>query len=180
MEQGVDLIERRGVAIADFAHQFELRLAVHWLLKRTTGPSVTRHAAGGRALLHLTPDCFERKGVCMDALKNAGIVSVLTMLVSMAPLVAGIAFALWPSEQRLALMRPLSLAGIFSAIANVFLGLTNSLVGIASPRRGAVPGTEHVAHMLAETMAPPFVAFACLTLAWLCVAIGMRKLAQSA
>lgn len=115
----------------------------------------------------------------MEALKNAGVVSVLTMLVSMAPLVAGLAFALWPSEQRLALMRPLSLAGIFAAVANVFLGLTNSLIGIASPRNGVVPGTAHVAHMLAETSVPPFVSFGCLTVAWLCVAIGMRKLSQN-
>jgi hypothetical protein len=111
----------------------------------------------------------------MGAIRNASIVSVLSMLVSVAPMVAGLAFAIWPSERRLALMRPLSLAGIFAAVTNVFLGLTNSLIGISRAPATTTPSLGWVTHMLAETMAPPFVAFACLTVAWLCVAVGMRN-----
>jgi hypothetical protein len=111
----------------------------------------------------------------VGALRNASIVSLLALLVSVTPMVAGMAFALWPSERRLALMRPLSLAGIFAAVANVFLGLLNSLVWLSNQSASEPLRLGAAAPGLAETMAPPFVAFACLTVGWLCVAVGMRK-----
>ena len=70
----------------------------------------------------------------MNALSNASIVALLGMLVGVAPLSMGIVYALWPTEQRLALMRPLSLAAIFAAVSNTVLGLVNVLVGVGKGR----------------------------------------------
>lgn len=102
---------------------------------------------------------------------QASLASLLAMLVSMTPMVMGIVYAVRPNDQRLALMRPLSLAGIFAALANICLGLVNALVFIAN--RG--PSDVSPFRGLAESLVMPFIAFACLTIGWLGVAIGMRR-----
>ena len=54
----------------------------------------------------------------------------------------GIAYAVNPTERKLALMRPLSLAGIFAAVCSFSVGIASALRGTAdagpltSPRPG--------------------------------------------
>lgn len=100
------------------------------------------------------------------------------LIVSLAPLIAGIVYAVRPNERRLALMRPLSLAGIFAAVSSLLLGLVNALEAIGAPRGSdATANFPQAARMLAEAMIPSFVGFACLTVAWLCVAAAIRRAA---
>ena len=63
----------------------------------------------------------------MDVIANAGIMALASMFVGVLPLTLGVVYAFWPSEQRLTLMRPLSLATIFAAVAGVALGFINEL-----------------------------------------------------
>jgi hypothetical protein len=109
----------------------------------------------------------------VGAIRNWGIVAIASALVSAAPIVIGLAFAFRPSERWLALMRPLSLAAIFAAISNTMLGLVNTLLYVSSRPGPFSPNV--LTAQLAETLAIPFVAFGCLTIAWLGVAAGMRK-----
>ena len=110
----------------------------------------------------------------MKALLLLGPVAVLGLFVCVAPMVLGWWFAFKPSERLLALMRPLTLAATFAAISNTMLGLVNTLVGMSShPERSSSPGV--IAANLAESLAVPFVSFGCLAVAWLAVAVGMRK-----
>ena len=111
----------------------------------------------------------------MESIRHASIFQLLGLLVSVAPLAMGIVFAIGPNEQRLSLMRPLSLAGIFGAICSLLLGLANGLQALAGADAGEPSAFRFAAAVLSEAVVPPFVAFACLTTAWLCVAIGMRK-----
>ena len=53
----------------------------------------------------------------MRVFTEASLASLLAMVVSMTPMVMGIVYAFRPSEYRLALMRPLSLAGIKALLA---------------------------------------------------------------
>ena len=106
-------------------------------------------------------------------LRHASIVGLLSMLVTVVPLGAGLAYALWPSEQRLAMMRPVSLAGLFSALCGTVLGFINVLRGIWMAE-GAVDW-RIVAIGSAESLTHLFLAFGCLTVAWLCVAAGLRR-----
>lgn len=108
---------------------------------------------------------------------NASIVARLSMLVSIFPLGAGLAYALRPSEQRLALMRPISLAGLFAALSGTVVGAINVLRGIWMAE-GAVDW-RIVAIGSAESLVSLFLAFGCLTVAWLCVAIGFHRAAVS-
>ena len=109
----------------------------------------------------------------MGTLANAGIMAVLSMVVCLVPMIMGIGYAIWPSESKLALMRPLSLASIFSGLAGCMIGFINTLrmaamenVPLTSP--GAVIG-------IAESLVPLLVAFGSLTAAWLLVAVGMKR-----
>lgn len=85
-----------------------------------------------------------------------------------------IAYAVAPTERKLELLRPLSLAAIFAALCSFSVGVATALKG---PAMGG-PGSESTAVLLAglaEACIPPFVAFAFLAVAWLLVALGMRR-----
>jgi hypothetical protein len=110
----------------------------------------------------------------MASLANAGIMALLSMFVSLAPMIMGISYAIWPSESRLALMRPLSLAGIFSALTGFALGLINSLVHLGN-HPAPLAGDRVWMFGLAESIVTLAVGFGCLTVGWLCVALGMRR-----
>ena len=103
---------------------------------------------------------------------NMGIHAILCILISLLPMAAGASYLLRPTEQRLALMRPVSLAGIFASLSGTSLGAINTLRGLwlVPPRDGRI-----LAISTAESIVPLFVGFSCLMLAWLCVAIGMRR-----
>jgi len=82
-----------------------------------------------------------------------------------------IAYALRPTERKLSLMRPLSLAAIFAAICSFAGGVAMVFNGA-----GATREWSNAAFMgFAECFTPLFVAFAFLALAWLLVAVGMRR-----
>lgn len=112
----------------------------------------------------------------MDVLAQASIMALLSMSVPLAPMVMGITYAIWPTEGRLALMRPLSLAGIFSGLTGFSLGVINVLAGAAS---SASPDNRLFYLGLSESVVALFVCFGCLTVGWLCVALGLRRQAST-
>jgi len=110
----------------------------------------------------------------IEMLTQAGIVALLSLFLPLAPMAMGIAYAIRPSEQRLALMRPLSLAGIFASLAGCAIGVSHVLrwMGI----QDGAPSFSRVAALgLAEALVPLFVGCGCLTIAWLAVAVGLRR-----
>jgi len=109
---------------------------------------------------------------------QASLASLIALLVSMTPMIAGVTFAIRPTERQLALMRPLSLAGIFAALANIFLGLVNTLVYLSRVAASDPAPWTRAAQALADTAVMPFIAFACLTAGWLSVAVGMRRMTE--
>jgi hypothetical protein len=108
-----------------------------------------------------------------DALKNAGPAALIGTFMGLLPLGYGILYAWRPSEQRLAVMRPLSLAAIFASIHATALGVVNFFRWVAS--RGESPLAPPALIGLSESFVPIAFAFGCLMLAWLCVAIGMSR-----
>lgn len=106
---------------------------------------------------------------------EASIFGKLAMIVCAAPLATGIFYAVRPTERWLALMRPLSLAAIFASVSLLLLGVLNALMYMGRTTAGG-PGTPVPAPVaLAEALVPSFIGFACLTAAWLCVAIGVKR-----
>ena len=109
----------------------------------------------------------------MRMLANASIFALVSLFMGLAPLAMGIVYAIQPTEQRLTLMRPLSLATIFAAISGTVLGILNVFLYVS---RSEPPTLSHVAVLgLSEALFPVFLGFGLLTAAWLCVALGMWR-----
>ena len=109
----------------------------------------------------------------LEMFHQAGIAALLSILVCLLPLPAGIAYLIRPTEDRLALLRPISLAGIFSSLTGTFLGLMNVLKMMWT--RDPLPGLPVVATGVAESLVTLVVGFGALTACWLCAAVGMRR-----
>jgi hypothetical protein len=109
----------------------------------------------------------------IGVMSQASIVGLASMFMGVVPLAMGIVYAIWPSEQRLALMRPLSLATIFAALTGSTLGVTNVLVGMSRIQASGFP--QATWQGFAEALVTLLCGFGCLTVAWLCVAIGLWR-----
>ncbi len=86
-----------------------------------------------------------------------------------------IAYAIRPTEGKLALMRPLSLASIFAALCSFMGGLIVVLQGIAATPTFSLATFSAILMGFSETLTPLFVAFAFLSVAWILVAVGLRR-----
>ena len=107
-------------------------------------------------------------------IQNAGMFALLTLFIGFIPLVMAVVYVIRPTEQHLALMRPLSLAGMFSGIAGSVMGFIHVLQ-VFWTREPAAQTYKVMAVGAAESLVPVFVGFACLTVAWLLVAVGMGR-----
>lgn len=98
------------------------------------------------------------------------------MVVAVTTVAVALAYAIRPNERRLALLRPLSLATIFSSLCSFTVGIATILTGMA-PAAGELSAKSwgQIAMGTAETFTPLFGAFGCLAVAWLFAAIGMRR-----
>jgi hypothetical protein len=109
----------------------------------------------------------------LQMLSQMGIAALLSMLVALLPLGFGILYAVRPTEQRLALMRPISLAAIFGALHGCALGFVNVFRNIGEKE---VPTFDNISFVgAAESLVMLFFGFGCLMIAWLCVAIGLWR-----
>ena len=111
----------------------------------------------------------------MELLRGAGNFALLTIFVGFAPLLMALVYVARPTERNLALMRPVSLTGIFGALSGLLAGWITVLrtLGVATE---ITPRTyPSMAIGFAESLIPVFVCFGCLTIAWLLVALGMRR-----
>jgi hypothetical protein len=110
----------------------------------------------------------------LEMFREAGIVAKLSLLLALVPLGAGVAYAVRPTEAKLALMRPLCLAGLFGALTGTLAGLLN-VFQFAATKTDATIISGVPLLGFSESLVPLFVASGSLTVAWLCVALGMRR-----
>jgi hypothetical protein len=108
----------------------------------------------------------------LQMLSQAGLVALLSMVVGVLPLLLGVVYAARPSEPVLALLRPISLAGIFGGLTGSLSGAINvlSMVWLNESVE-----TRVLAVGSAEALVPLLVSFGSLTVAWLCAAVGLRR-----
>ena len=110
----------------------------------------------------------------IEMLRQMGPAALVSMFMGIVPLGLGILYAARPTEHRLALMRPLSLAAVFAAVHGTALGVVNSLVYVAN-RPGQTFDAPAVLVGLAESLTTLVFDFGCLMLAWVCVAVGLWR-----
>jgi len=111
----------------------------------------------------------------LNAFTHASLFSLLSMIITAAPMVAGFAFAWRPGALQLALVRALTLVGVFATCANALTGAVNMLMYFARQAPADPWPSGQVYSAMAEILVIPFVGFVFLTLAWIGVAIGLRK-----
>jgi hypothetical protein len=85
------------------------------------------------------------------------------------------AYAYHPTEGKLALLRPLSLASIFAAIGSLTAGMATILQGAAATGSWSPSAVQRLLMGCAQALVPVFVAFGFLAVCWLLVAVGMRR-----
>jgi len=110
----------------------------------------------------------------MNMLSQMGILAKLAIMIGFVPLVMAIVYVVRPTERNLALMRPLSLAGLFAAIAGTIMGFI-SMLRFVWTRELTADTYKVMAVGAAESLVPVFLGLGCLTVAWLLIAVGMAR-----
>ena len=77
----------------------------------------------------------------LDMFRQMGVFALMTMVMAVVPLIMAVAYVAAPTERHLALMRPVSLAAIFSTLA----GVSSGCMAILRRRRGPRPGPARLA-----------------------------------
>jgi hypothetical protein len=111
----------------------------------------------------------------MEMWSQMGWFAKISLLIGVLPLVAGGMNVIRPTERRLALMRPISLAGLFAALAGAVVGFINALTALARASEFTPALVPRLAAGASESLVTVFFGFACLTVAWLLVAVGMQR-----
>ena len=112
----------------------------------------------------------------MELIRTLGPMAFLSICVGLLPLAMAVVYALRPTEQRLTVVRTSSLATVFATMSSTVLGFVFGLHFIARREPGGL--TPAVAVGFADAFVPLFVGFGCLTVAWLCVTIGLWRRAD--
>ena len=103
----------------------------------------------------------------------------LTMAVAIVAFGLAVAYVFRPTEQKLVLMRPVSLAAIFATVSGLLGGWIAVLGGIAATPDGHLP-VASLYRGIAESLTVGFVSFGLLAAAWMLVAVGgLRRHATS-
>ena len=115
----------------------------------------------------------------MDLLGQMSLLAKLTMAVALVAFGLAVAFVFRPTEQKLALMRPVSLAAIFATVSGLLGGWMAVLASTAATPDGHLPAAS-LYRGIAESLTVGFVSFGLLAAAWMLVAVrGIRRYATS-
>jgi hypothetical protein len=109
-----------------------------------------------------------------DLFREISLFAKLTMVVPIAVFGLAVAYTYRPTEQKLVLMRPVSLATIFATISGLLSGWMSVLGAVAATADGRLPSPAMYMG-IAESLTVGFVSFGLLTAAWLLVAVGMLR-----
>ena len=111
----------------------------------------------------------------MNPLANTSLFGLFSIVVTATPMVAGFAFAVRPSAVRLAMVRALTLVGVFVTAAITLSGAVNVLIGLSRQTPGMPNAQIEFYTSTAEILIIPFIGLVFMALAWAGVAIGLRK-----
>ena len=106
-----------------------------------------------------------------DLLYQVSLFALLSMSVSVGVFGLAVAYVIRPTERKLALMRPSSLAAIFAAVSGLLSGWIMVLSGLPA---GQID-MSNVYMGIAETLTLGFVCFGFLAAAWLLATVGMLR-----
>jgi hypothetical protein len=115
----------------------------------------------------------------VHSLGYLSVFALLTMVVAIVAFGLAAAYVFRPTEQKLVLMRPVSLAAIFATVSGVFGGWIALLSSLPWTPGGQLPVAD-LLRGLGESLTVGFVSFGLLAAAWMLVAVGgLRRHAAS-
>jgi hypothetical protein len=115
----------------------------------------------------------------VDLLGQISLFAMLTVTVAVVTFGLAVAYVFRPTEPKLALMRPVSLAAIFATMSGLFGGWIAVLASIPATSDGQLP-VASLYRGIAESLTVGFVSFGLLAAAWMLVAVGgLRRYAAS-
>jgi len=110
----------------------------------------------------------------VDLFGQVSVFAKLTTAVAIVAFGLAVAYVYRPTEQKLVLMRPVSLAVIFATIS----GLLGGWVALLQSVPATIAGhelTEVLVRGLAESLIVGFVSFGLLAAGWMLVAVGIVR-----
>ena len=110
----------------------------------------------------------------VDLLGQVSPFAKLTIAVAAVVLSVAVAYVFRPTEQKLVLMRPLSLAAIFATVSGLLGGWIAVLGGMAATPDGHLPSAS-LYRGIAESLTVGFASFGLLAAAWMLVAVGVLR-----
>ena len=110
----------------------------------------------------------------MDLFGQLSVFAKLTMAVAIVALGLATAYVFRPTEQKLVLMRPISLAAIFATVSGLLGGWIALLASIPATPDGHLP-VDVLYRGIAESLTVGFVSFGLLAAAWMLVAVGVVR-----
>jgi hypothetical protein len=110
----------------------------------------------------------------MDLLGQISLFAELTMAVAIVAFSLAVAYVFRPTEQKLVLMRPVSLAAIFTTISGLLGGWIAVLASTAETPDGHLP-VASLYRGIAESLTVGFVSFGLLGAGWILVAVGVLR-----
>jgi len=102
------------------------------------------------------------------------VFALLTMAVALAAFGVAVGYVFRPTEHKLVLMRPISLATIFAAVSALLGGWIVVLGGIAATPTGHLPSPD-LYRGVAASLVLGFVCFGLLAASWILVAVGVLR-----
>jgi hypothetical protein len=110
----------------------------------------------------------------VDLLGQVSLFAKLTMAVAIVAFGLAAAYVFRPTEQKLVLMRPVSLAAIFATVSGLLGGWIAVLGSIPATPNGQLPAAS-LYRGIAESLTVGFVSFGLLAAAWMLVAVGVLR-----
>ena len=107
----------------------------------------------------------------VELLGHISVFAKLTMAVAIVAFGLAAAYLFRPTEQKLVLMRPVSLAAIFATVSGLLGGWIAVLASIPATPDGHLP-VASLYRGIAESLTVGFVSFGLLAAAWMLVAVG--------
>ena len=110
----------------------------------------------------------------VDLFNQVSVFAKLTTAVAIVTFGLAVAYVYRPTEQKLVLMRPVSLAAIFATISGLLGGWIALLQSVPATIAGREL-TEVLFRGLGESLIVGFVSFGLLAAGWMLVAVGVYR-----
>jgi hypothetical protein len=110
----------------------------------------------------------------VDLLGQVSLFAKLTIAVAVVAFGLAVGYVFRPTEQKLVLMRPVSLAAIFATVSGLLGGWIAVLGSIPATPDGHLP-VASLYRGIAESLTVGFVSFGLLATAWMLVAVGVLR-----